>query len=91
MTIGQEDILRYARTEYPGMRTEAIGDGVVSITEPNGNEIHLTMNIFGDILECLPNGKKRVIAESDLPHNLEKIPLNARVKSWKKICDRVPE
>ena len=91
MTIGQKDILRYARTEYPGMRTETIGDGVVSITEPNGNEIHLTMNIFGDILECLPNGKKRVIAESDLPHNLEKIPQNARVKSWKKVCDRVAD
>lgn len=85
MTIGQEDILRFIQSEYPGRKADMIGEGIVQVNDYDGKEIRLTMNIFGDILECLPNGKKRIIAESDLSHNLDKLPLYARVKSWEKV------
>lgn len=83
MTIGQADILRYIQTEYPKAKTEIIGESIVKITE-NGKSKDLSMNVFGDILELLPYKKNRVIAVSDLPHNLDSLPLGARPTLWTK-------
>lgn len=83
MTFGQEDILRYIKTHYEeGYKTVPVGDGIIEITENNGKTLRLTCNIFSDIMDA-DTGK--IIAKSDLPHNLDSLPIYSRPKSWKKI------
>ncbi len=84
MTIGQEDILKYVQTEYPEAKTEIIGKGTIRVTDQDGKKTDLSMNIFGDILQILPYKKNRIIAVSDLPHNLDNLPLGSRPKLWTK-------
>lgn len=84
MTIGQKDILRYVCdvAKIPGAKI-ITGDNIIRV-EKDGKCTDYTMNVFGDIMEVLPNGKNNIIAVSDLPHNPDKIPLNARPTSWTK-------
>lgn len=84
MTIGQSDVLRYIRTEFPGAKTEEVGESVIRVTDQDGKKTDFSINIFGDILENLPDGSNRIIAVSDLPHNLDKLPIYARAKTWTK-------
>ena len=84
MTIGQSDILRYIETELPGAKTETIGDSVIRVTDRDGKKTDYSINIFGDILEKLPNGENRIVAVSDLPHSLDNLPIHARAKKWTK-------
>jgi hypothetical protein len=84
MTIGQEDILKFVETVYPGTSADIVGESIIRVTDIFGKQTDYTMNIFGDIMEVLPNGKNNIIAVSDLPHNLDKMPLNARPTSWTK-------
>lgn len=44
------------------------GDGSVTVETPEGSQ-KLTVNEYEDIMEIQPDGSKRVIAESDLPHD----------------------
>ena len=81
MTTGQKDILKFLYSNYPEIRAEIIGESIIRAT--NGNKTtDYTMNIFGDIMEVLPNGKNKIIAVSDLPHNLDKIQTTARPETW---------
>lgn len=82
MTNGQKDIVRFLDTNHPVKAVQLIGKSVIRITDETGKTRDLTINIFGDILEKSPDGKNRVIAVSDLPHNLDDLPLYARPESW---------
>ena len=81
MTRGQEDVMRWVRTEYPNASTEEIGEGIIRVTDPDGKQTDYSANIFGDILKSV-NGKNQIIAVSDLPHNLDQLPMNARPTAW---------
>lgn len=83
MTNGQEDIVRYLNTNHPVDTVQVIGDNVIRIKDETGETKDLTINIFGDILEKTPDGRRRVVAVSDLPHNLDDLPMYARPKTWK--------
>lgn len=82
MTTGQCDILRYVEMTFPGAKTEVIGDSVVRVTDSMGRRTDYCINLFGDILEKKSDGKNRIVAESDLPHNLDSLPLYARPTKW---------
>lgn len=82
MTFGQEDIKRYLESQFIGVTMEAVGDGRIKVTDKTGETMEFGINIFGDILEVKPDGTKKVVAESDLPHNLDKLPTFARPKRW---------
>lgn len=56
------------------------GDGSVTVETPEGSQT-LTVNIYEDIMEIQPDGSKKIIAESDLPHDLDKIG-RQRAHSW---------
>jgi len=84
MTIAQSDILQFVRSEFPGAKTEEIGESVVRVTDQDGKKTDFSINIFGDILEKSPDGKNLIVAVSDLPHSLDNLPLYARPKTWTK-------
>ena len=44
------------------------GEGTVIVETPEGSQ-KLTVNIYEDIMEIGSDGSKKVIAESDLPHD----------------------
>lgn len=81
MTIGQCDIIRWIQTEIPNATTEIIGDSVVRATDQEGKQTDYSMNIFGDILK-VEEGKTAIIAVSDLPHSLDRLPMYARPTAW---------
>lgn len=83
MTNGQRDIVRFLNT-HPMRKVQLIGENGILIKDKTGKTRDLTINLFGDILEKSPDGKNRVIAVSDLPHNLDELPLYARPESWTK-------
>ena len=82
MTIGQSEIMRYVKSNFPEVKTEEIGLSVIRITDDSGKTKDLSINIFGDILEMSPDGMHQIIAKSDLPHNLDNLPIYARPKAW---------
>ena len=43
------------------------GEGSVIVETPEGSQ-KLTINLYEDIMEIQPDGSKKIIAESDLPH-----------------------
>ena len=43
------------------------GEGTVIVETPEGSK-KLTVNLYEDIMEVSPDGSKKIIAESDLPH-----------------------
>lgn len=55
-------------------------DESVTVETPQGSQ-KLTVNIYEDIMEIQPDGSKKIIAESDLPHNTEKLG-RQRAHSW---------
>lgn len=81
MNIGQADILRWIQTELPDARTEAVGEGIIRVTDQDGKQTDYSMNIFGDILRA-EEGKNVIIAVSDLPHSLDRLPMYARPAAW---------
>lgn len=82
MTNGQNDILRYIESNLMSVKTEEIGESVIRITDDRGGTRDLSINLYGDILEMSPDGRKHVVAVSDLPHNLDDLPLYARPTKW---------
>ena len=57
------------------------GDGSVTVETPEGSQT-LTVNIYEDIMEIQPDGSKKIIAESDLPHgDITKLG-SKRATSW---------
>ena len=80
MTIAQEDITRYIRTQFAGgYRINPEGEGVVRLTDKDGQTMRFTCNIFGDIMDA---DSKQIIAKSDLPHSLDRLSIYARPKNW---------
>ena len=43
------------------------GEGSVIVETPEGSQ-KLSVNLYEDIVEIQPDGSKKIIAESDLPH-----------------------
>ena len=43
------------------------GEGTVIVETPKGSQ-KLSINLYEDIMEIQPDGSKKIIAESDLPH-----------------------
>ena len=82
MTNGQSDIMKYIELHLPGVTTEMIGESAIRITDGSGRTRDLSINLYGDILEKTPDGKTHVVAVSDLPHNLDDLPLYARPTKW---------
>lgn len=56
------------------------GEGTVIVETSEGSQ-KLTVNIYEDIMEIQSDGSKKIIAESDLPHDLDKIG-RQRAHSW---------
>ena len=56
------------------------GEGTVIVETPEGSQ-KLTVNEYEDIMEIQPDGSKKIIAESDLPHDLDKVG-RQRAHSW---------
>lgn len=81
MTIGQGDILRWIQTEIPNATTETIGDSIIRVTDQEGKQADYSMNVYGDILK-MEEGKNVIIAVSDLPHSLDRLPMYARPAAW---------
>lgn len=80
MTIAQSDIARYIRTQFAGSyHLDTIGDSRIKLTDKTGNTMTFGINIFGDIMDA---DTRKIIAVSDLPHNLDLLPLYARPKTW---------
>lgn len=81
LSIGQESIIKYLKTQYDldTFEVEAIGNDNIKLTDRSGKATTYTMNLFGDIMEY---GTKKIIARSNLPHNLDKIGLKMP-NSWR--------
>ena len=83
MTIAQEDIARYIRTQLAdGYHIATENESIIKLTRKNGQTLHLTCNIFGDIMDA---DTKKIIARSNLPHNLDKLSYYARPTEWENI------
>lgn len=81
MTIGQSDTLKWIRKELPDARTEEIGESIIRVTDQDGKQADYSMNIYGDILK-VEEGKNVIVAVSDLPHSLDRLPMYARPTAW---------
>lgn len=72
MTIGQRTILRFIDKNFaPGtIRTTAVGNDKIKVTDRKGESIMLTMNIYCDIMDADTGS---IYARSSLPHDINKI------------------
>lgn len=56
-------------------------EGTVTVETPEGSQ-KLSVNLYEDIMEIQPDGSKKIIAESDLPHgDITKLG-SKRATSW---------
>ena len=80
MTYAQSDIKRYIESRFSGgFKLVPIGDYVLQLIDCTGDVMDFTCNLFGDIMEA---GSKKILAVSDLPHDLCKLSISARPSSW---------
>lgn len=65
-------IRRYVASRFvlDAVRLYDEGQDYVRIVDESGDSMLLTCNIYGDIIEKLPDGQNKIIAESNLEHNL---------------------
>ena len=56
------------------------GEDIVTVETPDGSR-KLSVNLYEDIMEISQDGSKKIIAESDLPHDLLKVGTE-RATSW---------
>ena len=82
MTFGQEDVLRYLKTQFVGCKMEPVGESIIRVTDKTGETMDFSCNIFGDILEVKAGEKNKIVARADLPHDMDTLPITARPKSW---------
>lgn len=83
MTNVQKSIQRYIDQMFIGedVKTELVGDSQIKVTE-NGGCVTLTMNIYGDIMDA---ETRKILAESDLPHDLMRIGHGEMPRSWHEV------
>ncbi len=80
MTIAQKDISRYIRTQFAGRySTSPEGESVIRLIDKTGRILRFTCNIFGDIMDA---DTRKIIAKSNLVHNLDKLSVYARPTRW---------
>lgn len=81
MSRAQELIVSYVSTQWimSEIKVDLKGDAVVIVTDRKGEKLELTCNIYGDIMEV---GSKKILAKSDLPHDLDKLNPEAIPKKW---------
>jgi hypothetical protein len=46
------------------------GADKIRITDMRGDSMNLTMNLYCDILEVFADGRTKLVAESNIPHDL---------------------
>ena len=79
MTIAQEDICRYLRTQPSVVHMEPIRETVVRAWDQNGTTTDYTENLYGDIMNA---ETKEIIAISDLPKTMETLASRDRPTRW---------
>lgn len=81
MTKVQEIIVQYIKTQWDmtGITVHLEGDSMVIITDSTGDTLELTTNLYGDIMDA---GSKKILAASNLPHDLRKLNPEDRPTSW---------
>jgi hypothetical protein len=72
MTRAQEILRQYVASRFhlDGIRIMDTGADKIRITDMRGDSMDLTMNLYCDILEVFADGRTKLIAESDVPHDL---------------------
>ena len=85
MTPAQQDITRYLRGQFEGVKLEPIREAIVRMTDKGGTTKDYTANIYGDIMDA---ETKEIVAISDLPHTLDALPITARPTSWENKASR---
>jgi hypothetical protein len=80
----QVQIREYITSRFflDGIRIEDIGADQVRITDREADTMTLTCNLYGDILEVLPDGGRKLLAESNSEHNLFMIGSNKMPTRW---------
>ncbi len=80
-SIMQRSILKYIDQNFEegSVRKELVGDSAVRITDRTGASMTFTQNLFGDIMDY---NTKKVLAISDLPHNLDELRTTAMPTKW---------
>ncbi len=80
----QRSILKYIDQNFArgSVRKELVGDLAVKIVDRNGESMTFTQNLFGDIMD---NETKKILAISDLPHNLDKLRMTSMPTSWRNV------
>lgn len=89
MTNVQKSIQRYIDQMFIGedVKTELVGNSQIKVAEEGGC-VTLTMNIYGDIMDVQT---RKILAESDLPHDLMRIGYGEMPHSWHEVqrCEPV--
>ena len=78
-TTAQKDLLKYVKTQFTGVRVRPVGENGLEVIDGKGDTLTLSMNIYGDVMDA---DTKQIIAKSDLDHDLDRLPMNARPKAW---------
>ena len=60
-------------------------DGTVLVETPDGKKQRLAVNQYEDIIEIAQDGTRRIIAESDLPHDRILKRKTASAMNWRKV------
>lgn len=83
MTNAQRFISKYIDQNISGsVKKEFKDDGTVKITDKHGESMSFTCNLFGDIMDAKT---KNILAESNLPHDLDKLNPGAVPTSWRNL------
>lgn len=75
----QKSILKYVKTQFKGVRVRPMGNNMIEVSDNTGGVLNLSMNIYCDVCD-IDTGK--IIAFSDLPHDLDKLKPGALPKNW---------
>lgn len=80
----QKIIIQYLELKYKKEKFtfKCISDSIIYFTDTTGTKKKLTCNLFGDIMEY---NSKHIIAESNLPHTLDKLDSASMPTAWKDI------
>lgn len=75
MTMAQVLLRRYVASRFhlDGIRILDTGIDMIRIIDRRGDSMDLAMNLYCDIFEVLSDGSTKLIAESNIPHDLMEV------------------
>lgn len=90
MTNAQRWVNNYINHSFgpESVKKHLVGADVVKITDKQGESLNLSINLFGDIMIA---GTKTIVAESNLPHSLDKLRLMAIPTAWNDLPENWPK